>query len=208
METIGGVAEYIAFRVLKELSPEVYLKRVLKATHKITSLNEKFLDTRQLAYDSGTLIYLVVDDLNLYYKEALSPNLDYVYDVIKTAFETERDQRNAEAIQLNPIQTRDVHEYFNDISTIDAVIESYEGNIKALVEKIIFDPKTEMITGEFTYCGYDPMNMKHYDKFVYHKHFLGVVQNGNADFLMGAYVTESEGDHFGHFIKYYKSVSE
>lgn len=207
IETIEGVAEYIGLSVMKTLNQTSYTKRITEVIKRLSDLNEALLDTRRICYDSGALICLVAEALNLSFKEALVPNLKYVYDSIKDNFITD-------TIMDDPVLTEDVKEQstlepsIETLTTIESVIENYSIKLKTLVEAIVLDPDSEIFQGYFSYCGYDPMNFKRYGNYVYHKHFLGVNLENGPQLLMGTYVTESETDDLTHFTRYYKEIKK
>ncbi len=199
IETIEGVAEYIGLSVLRTLNQASYTKRLTEVVKRLSEINETCLDTRRVCYDSGALICLVAEALNLSFKEALVPNLKYVYDSIKADF---IDDFVSESVQEQTV-FEPVSETF---AAIETAVENHQNKIKALVEAVVLEPKAEVVQGDFKYCGYDPMNIKRYGNYVYHTYFLGVLHDEGPKFLMGTYVTESETDDLTRFVRYYKGV--
>lgn len=207
IETIEGVAEYIGLSVMRTLNHASYSKRQAEVIKKLSEINEALLDTRQLCYDSGALICLVAEALNFSFKESLVPNLKYVYDCIKDSFMTDTIMDNT--ILIEDVKEQSILEpSIETLTTIEAMIEKYSKKLRTLVEVIVLDPNSEIFKGDFSYCGYDPMNFKRYGNYVYHKHFLGVNLENGPQFLMGTYVTESETDDLTHFTRYYKEVKK
>ena len=227
IETIEGVAEYIGLTVMRKLNQASYAKRMTEVLKRLSEISETFLDTRRLCYDSGALICLVADALNIPFKEALAPDLDYIYECIKRHFLIDniiaKDNMDEvimdediidEDIIADTIVSENVLEQVEfeptaeTLTTIGSLMESYHNKLKTCIESVVLDPKVEVFQGNFSYCGYDPMNFKRFGNYVYHKYFLGVIQENGPQFLMGTYVTESETEDMTHFTRYYKEVKK
>lgn len=188
IETIVGTAEYVALKSLKTINLDAYEKQMDKAIGFITTLNENFLDVRRMAYYSGALIYILADELSIDYKVEMAPNLKYNMDMILDRYKPKADI--ALDMEENPI--------------IQTLIDERQKKVGDLVKAIVENDQVDIKEGQFTTKGYDPMNMKRIGSYVYHKHFLGIEQDGKIEFVRGPIVTETDGKDFSKFSKYYK----
>lgn len=187
IETIEGTAEYLALVVLKDIQPNAYKMQIDKAVKFITTLDENLLDVRRSAYYSGALICLLADELEIEYKKLLEPNLKYNYDLISEKYVNE----TADDLPLEEYQL------------IAQLINENHKKVSELVNEMTSNSKVDVRQGMFSVRGYDPMNMKRFENFVYHKHFLGIHHEGNTEFLMGPVLIETDGRDFSKFTKYY-----
>lgn len=188
IETIEGSAEYVALKSLKILNYESYKRQLDKSISWITTINEKFLDIRRTSYYNGALICLLADDLQIDYKKKLEPNLKYNYDLM-----TE-----------NYILKLDHEVEINEFTKIQEMIDERNKSISRKVNEIMSHQNVEVFKGDFCIRGYDPMNMRRIENYVYHKHFLGIHEKGKTEFVMGEIVTETDGIDFSRFSTYYK----
>jgi hypothetical protein len=188
IETIEGTAEYLALASLKIMNHDSYIKQLEKAMNRITTINENFFDVRRMAYYTGALICLLADELSIDCKRAIEPDLQYNYDLITEKYSVETNM----VIELD--ENIEIH----------GLIDERNIRIRELVDEIMASSNVEIIEGEFSVRGYDPMNMMRSDHFVYHKHFLGIQQDCETDFIMGPIVIETNGKDFSKFSRYYK----
>ncbi len=207
IETIEGVAEYIGLTVMRKLNQASYAKRMTEVLKRLSEISETFLDTRRLCYDSGALICLVADALNIPFKEALAPDLDYIYECTKKHFLIDNIIADT-IVSENVLEQVEFEPTAETLTTIGSLMESCHNKLKTCIESVVLDPNVEVFQGNFSYCGYDPMNFKRFGNYVYHKYFLGVIQENGPQFLMGTYVTESETEDMTHFTRYYKEVKK
>lgn len=191
IETIEGTAEYLALASLKIMNHDSYIKQLEKAMNKVTTINENFFDVRRIAYYTGSLICLLADELSIDYKKAIEPELQYNYDFITEKY---------------CVDTNMVIELDENIE-INGLIDERNIKTRELVDEIVASSNVDIIEGEFSVRGYDPMNMMRSDHFVYHNHFLGIHQDGETDFIMGPIVIETDGKDFSKFSRYYKISS-
>jgi hypothetical protein len=188
IETIEGSAEYVALKSLKALNFESYKRQLDKSISWIATINENFLDIRRTSYYTGALICIVADDLHIDYKKKLEPNLKSNYDLMTENFILRLD-----------------HEVeISEFIKIQEMIDERNKSIKGKVNEIMSHHNVGIFKGDFYIRGYDPMNMRRYEKYVYHKHFLGIHENGKTEFVMGEIVTETDGIDFSRFSTYYK----
>ena len=186
METIEGAAEYVALISLKKLNLDTYKVKLKKAIDWITTVDEKFLDIRRSAYYTGALICLVADDLHVNFKKKLEPNLKYNFDLITDNY---------------PLKSWEIE--IDKNPEIQVMINNRTDKISKIVNDIKADKKVKIFNGDFTVQGYDPMNMMRFENYVYHKHFLGINEDGKTDFVMGEIVIETDGKDFSRFSTYY-----
>lgn len=188
IETIEGTAEYITLSVLRAINIDAYNAHKNRAINYLNTLNEHLLDIRRTAYFSGAFICILADELVIDYKTEIVQDLPYNFDLItqKYAFS----------------KTLDVPETVNPI--VAQLIDAYSENTSKLVSDILTHEQVSKVTGAFTIKGYDPMNMKAYKNYVYHKHFLAMGTEDETAFVMGPLVIETDGMDYSKFSAYYK----
>lgn len=188
IETIEGSAEYITLSVLKAVNIDAYNAHKNKAINYLNTLNEHLLDMRRTAYFSGAFICLLADELAIDYKKEIIPNLPYNFDLItqKHAVKTTTDL----SWIINPV--------------VIQLIEAHYESISKLVSDILTHEQVSKVAGAFTIKGFDPMNMKAYKNYVYHKHFLAMGTEDETAFVMGPLVIETDGMDYSKFSAYYK----
>ncbi len=192
IETVEGTAEYVKLKALYILNQYSYEKQVSVMVSRLNSIGLDLLDTRTIAYYSGALVCLLADELNLNYKRPIVPNLDFNYDLIGSLLKMEMNSE-VEISQYTEIR--------------DLILENDKSTIQC-VKDIIENENVAVIEGDFQVKAYDPMNMKRIDKFVYHKHFLGISKEDATEFVLGPTVIETDGKDFKRFFRYYRVDDE
>lgn len=186
IETIEGSAEYIGLMVLKLINPTLYKEKVNKALNRLEALDQGFLEVRRIAYFSGMVLNLIADELGLKFKDKLEPNLPFICNRI--------DAQVDSTIMASKWASRD--------SRIDTLIMQREEMIRSEMNAVLNSSMCVEKSGQFKAKAYDPMNMKRLDRLVYHKHFLGVVDdNAKGDILImkGPIIAESDGKDFSSY---------
>ncbi len=188
IETIEGSAEFVGLKALKILNVQAYNRQIDKVMDWINTINESFLDVRRTSYYIGALMCLVAEDLQIDFQKALEPNLAFNYDLM----------RDSGMLDLgHPL-------VISDFLTIQDAINDRSKSISAKVTAIKTHPDVSVYKGDFTIVGYDPMNMRRFENDVYHRHFIGILENGKTEFVMGEIVIETDGHDFSKFSTYYK----
>lgn len=188
IETVEGTAEYLMLKSLSILNHYSFEKQLSNIESGLNTIGVNLLDTRKSAYSSGAIICLLADELNINYKKAIAPNQAFNYDLICALLNTETHTK-IDIIEFPEIQN---------------LIVEKEQTTQKCVTDIIEDKNVGIVEGEFQVKGYDPMNMNRVNQFVYHKHFIGLSQNGNTEFLLGPTVIETDGIDFKNFFRYYR----
>lgn len=188
IETIEGTAEYITLSVLNAINIDAYNAHKNRAINYLNTLNEHLLDIRRTTYFSGAFICILADELAIDYKTEIVPGLPYNFDLISHKFALSK--------------TLDVPETVNPI--VIQLINAHYENISKLVSDILTHEQVSKVTGAFTIKGFDPMNMKAYKNYVYHKHFLAMGTEDETAFVMGPLVIEMDGMDYSKFSAYYK----
>lgn len=186
IETIEWAAEYIGLMVLKLINPSLYEEKLNNALNRLEAMDQGFLDVRRIAYFSGMILNLIADTLGLKFKDKLEPNLPFICNRI--------DEQVASSVMASKWESRD--------SRIDALISQREEMIRSEMNMVLNSSKCIEKSGQFKAKAYDPMNLKRLDRMVYHKHFVGVVDestNGDMVFIKGPIVAESDGMDFSRY---------
>ncbi len=186
IETVEGSAEYIGLMTLKKLNPLLYSERLNIVLSKLETLDQGLLDVRRIAYYSGMVLNIIADELGLEFKEPIKPNLSFICNLI--------DAQVDSTIMASKWTSRD--------SRIDTLISQREEMIRSEMNMVLNSSRCVEKSGQFKAKAYDPMNMKRLDRLVYHKHFLGVVDDntiGDMVIIKGPIVAESDGKDFSSY---------
>lgn len=187
IETIEGCAEYMTLKVLRELNTSAYEYQLEKACNWISNLDSNLFDLRRISYFSGAILCHVADELDMDFSCEIGKEEKFIFDIINTH---KIDSKKEELTALEELK-------------IEELFEAHINQLKEDIDKVLNHSDVQEVTGHFTVRGYDPMNMIKFDNKVLHRSFLGVNDGENTNFIMGPIVTESEGNNYTNFIKYY-----
>lgn len=189
IETIEGSAEYCGTKALKSISNNLYQNRLEKYKEILLSDKKMLFDIRRCCYYWGTLFLLLLDEIEIdFTKEIQGQSL--------TIFEQIIPLMKSNTI-INQIKSEKIDKDFKEE--------------RLRKEKLIddFNSKNPIIyDGEFSICGYDPMNMFKIDNKIFCSNFLllyNIVTKENI-FIPGPVIVKQESD--SDIIKSYYTINE
>lgn len=187
IETIEGCAEYMTLKVLRVLNIAAYESHLEKACNWISNLDNKLFDIRRISYFSGAILCHVADELDMDFSCEIGKEEKMVFDLI-----------NRQIIDYEKEELTLMEQF-----KIEKLFEAHIKQVKEDINQVLDHSDVQEVSGQFTVRGYDPMNMIKFDNKVLHRSFLGVNDGKNTNFIKGPIVTESEGNNYTNFIKYY-----
>ncbi len=191
-ETAEGMAEYAGTLALGQLDPDSAQRRVEEYAAKLLNLSPLLFDIRRISYFSGALLLLAAHRAGIDFAHDISREKVPVFDLL------------AEKLPLMPEEPLPEPE--------EALLTGMEAAM-ALRRRETEDflaqnpPKTE---GDFAITGYDPMNMRKIDGWIYCAHFVALTeQRANATYtLAGPSVLVAEQGRPGRVKGYFYSGQE
>lgn len=187
IETIEGSAEYCGTKGLRHISEVLYEERIMK--YKDILLKDILLifDIRRISYYSGTLMLILLEQLDIEFVQEINNKNEIIFLEVAEKF-------NNKTIDLDTIEEIEVEKSFLD----------YVNRIKIKFEDF-FNGNTKKYDGDFTICGYDPMNMVKEDNKIYCSHFIMLFDNltENRLFLKGPLVIGLKEGTYNQVNKYY-----
>ncbi len=156
-ETIEGMAEYAGTMALRQLSVDKYLERLSEVYKRLSEVSSAYFDTRKMAYDTGSLMCLILKDL-----EEHGENTGFFHLLgveSRTVFQLCKLNNQKTLTEYNSA------DYFNEIYS--EYVEQKRNMVKEFQKKTVKHMK-----GEMEIIGYDPMNMMEIDGQILCTHFV------------------------------------
>lgn len=166
IETTEGLAEYVEFKVRRQLDPTIGFDDY---RNDFLVISQKNLKIRHSSYDQGLLLALIADELVPDWKTNFFASPNYLSDYVL-------DQLSLPAEGNTP-------------SIDDALVEAELNHWHELQDERFATFETnrqgEELTGEFQLMGFDPMNVTKRGQEIIHNYFLFIKHNGEDRFLQG-----------------------
>ncbi|MDR7856632.1 hypothetical protein [Tissierella sp.] len=187
IETVEGSAEYCGAKALRQISKEVYEKRIERYKRILSKDISKIFDIRRSCYYSGTLFLLLLEDLDISFTHEIHGQHQHIFEEVA-------DKVGYSSIKIDDIKNLELERYYIE----------YKKETEKKFEDF-FNQSFEKYKGDFYICGYDPMNMiKHKDKILCsHCIFLEDKVENKKIFLKGPLVVKLEKGTSNHVIEYY-----
>jgi len=160
-ETVEGIAEYVGTKALQQISLDKYNARISKYCQTLQTLDIDLFNIRRMSYYSGALFGLAAKELN-------QPLWHEIEKTTTTLFEL---------IASNFSQVEFDCTYDQEVSCL---FETYVKTKQSKIDNFLNEHK-ERITGDFTICGYDPMNMIKYNNLILCEHFVILLDNSTEE---------------------------
>lgn len=141
IETIEGMAEYAGCMALKQISTEKYNIRIYNYIDNLMAVDSRFFNHRRMLYFSGTIFCLLMESNKIDFWHQIGKNNTSLFGIVS-------DSVKAEAPSFD-----------NENSELMYHLIEHKKNKKGAFDYFL---KThhEIVTKEYTICGYDPMNME------------------------------------------------
>lgn len=141
IETIEGSAEYCGAKALKDISGELYEKRIDNYKKILSEDISMLFDIRRNCYYTGTLFLLLLEELEMPFTHGITGSKETIFEEILDKLEY--GEANADDIKDSKVE-----KYF---------IEHMKER-ESKFEDFFNEPYVKY-EGDFYICGYDPMNM-------------------------------------------------
>ena len=177
IETIEGSAEYCGTKALKLMSNNLYENRVERYKEILVSDKKMLFDIRRCCYFTGTLILLLLDEIGIDFPKEINGQELTIFEQISLLIKSNNT--------INQTKSEKINKYFE------------EETLRK--EKLIDDfySKNPLIyEGEFSICGYDPMNMFKVDNKIFCSNFIllnNIITKENI-FISGPVIVILEND--------------
>lgn len=188
IETIEGSAEYCGTKALKSISNNLYQNRLEKYKEILLSDKKMLFDIRRCCYFWGTLFLLLLDEIGIDFPKE-------IHGQYLTIFEQIIPLMKCNTI-INQIKSEKIDKYFEEETfRKEKLIDDFNSN-----NPLIYD-------GEFSICGYDPMNMFKIDNKIFCSNFIllyNTITKENT-FISGPVILILEND--SDIIKRYYAIN-
>lgn len=172
-ETLEGMAEYAGLNALLQLDKDMYEKRIRRYIDIISEPDNTLFDIRRTAYYTGAVLYTVLN------KAKIS-----VYHEIAGASETPFEILRKKVIAGN----------LPEAVSADKVKASFNNFLLERTKKFddFFSSERVSHEGDYTICGYDPMNMIKENGSILCRYFIMLKQKTEGDplFINGPVVVD------------------
>lgn len=182
-ETIEGLAEYAGMMALKQLSYDKYIRVINGHLDKLRSVEVTVSNMRKLAYSSGTLLAMMMHDLDFgLFHDIGSENrpLFHLID-IETALPESFTLLKERAIE----------------KATQSIIHDKQ---KKFDEFFSSDPNE--VSGDFRIIGYDPMNMIKLGNKILCTHFILLASQETSHFITGPVVAVLKDESINEVCSY------
>ncbi|MEG2290656.1 MAG: hypothetical protein RR891_08085 [Clostridium sp.] len=169
IETLEGCAEYCGTNALKVISSDLYRKHIEDYKKKIVSDKKMLFDIRRCSYFTGTLFLMLLDEIGIEFSKEISNQKLTIFEQVSEF-----------------IDIRDISINQPNYDVIKVYFEEEQLRKQMLIDD--FYSKNPIVhEGEFTICGYDPMNMFKVDDKIFCSHFIMLkdVKTQETSFIPG-----------------------
>lgn len=181
VETIEGMAEYVALKAFARINPEKFRAVVHHHLGKLREESELLFDTRRIAYFSGAIFFLCLERFGF--------TICNTFQGQKTAYEE------------NPIDISGVTAEVYPSPFISTLYESYLQEKKDEIEEKMKNSK--YIECRATICAYDPMNMIRMNDLILCRHFVGLKEETEVRMIQSPLVLKLAEGSNRQIIAYY-----
>lgn len=159
VETTEGMAEYVGLKALKQISEEKFMVITNGYTGRLRAESSLLFDIRRMAYFSGAIYFLLLDQLGFFVHNDFDTDL--------TAYEQ------------NPIGTDDITA---EIHPFDFISKAYAELVKRKEAKAAEHiSRSDYVECNAFICGYDPMNMFRVGNLIYCSYFVCLNEAGRIN---------------------------
>lgn len=157
-ETVEGMAQYVELTALGQLSPEKR-REGLQACVRALAEPERLLDARRCAYHSGTLLLTAAAAQGLVFAHPIGMETRPVYDLIA-------GQIPAGDLPACPM-----------LAPWQALVQEQREHRAHQIQEFLRRPH-RTVTGQFSICGYDPMNLWRQEELLFSTSYLALRGEG------------------------------
>jgi len=188
-ETTEGIAEYAGIMALKQISHEKYVVKINAYIEKLKCIDNNFFDIRRMSYYTGAMLCVLLSEMgiNIFHKigETENPLFTIIARLCMCFAET-----NFIGVNF-------------DIEDLAEKTKKYTNDKKIKFDEF-FKTHNNTVEGNYTICGYDPMNMIKTDNMILCNHFVMLKGSGNDEplFIQGPVVVNLKKDSFNQVISY------
>lgn len=190
IETVEGSAEYCGAKALRQISKEVYERRIENYKRILSKDISKVFDIRRSCYFSGTLFLLLLEELDIPFTHEILGQNQYIFEELA-------DKVGYSSINIDDIKDLELERYFIEYK------KETEKNFDDF-----FNQSFEKYNGDFYICGYDPMNMIKQRDEILCNHFIMLADKleNKKVFLKGPLIVKLENGSSNHVVEYYLKV--
>ena len=152
IEQVEGTANYVELNVLKELSMDLYNKKLSEMKEFIIN-EENLLPVRIVSYDIGALLLNILNSNNISFN------------------------REFNDITISEELIKDVKEYYIDYISLEDEIYNYHLRSKSIIDKALLDDDV-IFEGSEKLLAFNVYNARYYDNYIISRYF---VMYGNED---------------------------
>lgn len=152
-ETVEGLADYAGSMALKQLSQEKYTGRINSYVEHLQNLDGRFFDIRRMLYFTGALFCIALSEAGMDFHHEIGVTTTPLFCI---------------AAQKSMLEKPSIA---FDASLLAAETEQYLHDKRLKLAEFI-KTHNERVEGNFTICGYDPMNMVKQDDMILCSHFI------------------------------------
>lgn len=152
-ETIEGMAQYMELSALGQISMEKRAAALAQCRQRLAQ-PRTLLDPRRRAYDSGALLLFAARDAGLVLHHRLGEETRPVYELL------------APQVEAAPLPR-----FPADTAPWEALLKGRQEEREEILRAFLAAPHVKA-EGEFTVCGYDPMNLWRQGELLYSSSYL------------------------------------
>ena len=154
IETIEGCAEYCGTKALKSISSDLYKKRIYEYKEILISDKKIIFDIRRCCYFTGTLFLLLLDEIGIDFSKDISEQELTIFEQVSLLL-----YKNNIIIKQPNLEIIKIH-FEEELLKKQMLIDNFNNK----------NPTVHY--GEFSICGYDPMNMFKVDNKIFCNNFI------------------------------------
>lgn len=194
-ETLEGMAEFAGSLALKQLSEDKFNERMQDYIDILNSEDGIFFDIRRMCYYSGTMLCMVLKNLDICFYHKITDEKTALFYLV------------SKDIDIAGRQNREF--FYKNNNICNAAVNYINKKAKEFTNMECMNYKT--LTGEFTICGYDPMNMIRLGNKILFRHFVMLREEDKEEpeFINGpviAYLKENSCRQVYLYMKEFKKV--